>query len=86
MAWRGRGRGRPGGMARHDMALKDGENPTHVPVTFPPVSNMPPKASGEDQHDAETQRLLVRTWAVPCPAADSPAEMLPFVGYSPHSP
>ena len=61
MSWRGRGRGRPGGMARHDMTLRDDEEASDVPVTFPPVSRMPGKAPTEDALDPETQRLLVRT-------------------------
>jgi hypothetical protein len=61
MAWRGRGRGRPGGFARHDMTLREDEDASDVPVTFPVVKNMPAKAPTEDALDPETLRLLVRS-------------------------
>lgn len=59
MAWRGRGRGRPGGFARHDITLKDDEQLSDVPQTFPPAP-MPAKAPQQDDLEAETKRLLVR--------------------------
>ena len=60
MAWRGRGRGRPGGFARHDITLKDDEQLSDVPQTYPPAP-MPGKAPQQDDLEAETKRLLVRT-------------------------
>jgi hypothetical protein len=58
MAWRGRGRGRPGGWARHDITLKEDEELSDVPQTYPPA-RMPAKAPSEGSLDAETKRLLV---------------------------
>jgi hypothetical protein len=49
------------GIIRHDIQLRDDEQVSDVPVTFPkdPLGNMPPKASQSGDLDPEQQRLLV---------------------------